>query len=383
MKALVTNCTRNSGLAVMRALSGAGWSVQGSDDRVLPFGLRSRCTAAPYEPMPAKDDPRQTNALLALLERTRPDVLIAGRAVEAACNARTAVLQRTRSLLSSHESFAILNDKERLLERCAALGIPAPRVFAPDEAERFLRAVPGSRVVIKPRRDVGGGDGVHFVTEPSAVVATYHSVTAQHGGALITEYIPGPTDSLRAVHLLFDSASRLIAFFIMRKLRIYPAGVGGSVAAVSTHETGIVQCLLPLFQQLQWQGPADAELKIDARDGLAKIIEINPRFSGAIHFPIACGVNMPLLFCRAALGERLDEAREPAYPAGMHYIDAGRWLLAVSAELRKPGAKRGEILRRIWNEELRRPRVASLHRWSDPGPIIGKLLLRPPFYRAT
>jgi predicted ATP-grasp superfamily ATP-dependent carboligase len=355
----------------------------GADDRIFPFGLRARCCAAPYEPLPSEDDPRQVSAMLALLERTRPDVLIPTRGMEAACHARAALLERTRCLLPSAASFDVLMDKARLLEHCAVLGIPSPRVFSPDEASRFLRDEPDARVVIKPRRDVGGGRNVHFVTDPAAVAPTYQSVLAQHGGAVITDYIPGATDSLRAVHLLFDSASRLIAFFIMQKLRLWPAGVGSSAAAVSTHETQIVRTLLPLFQQLQWQGPADAELKIDARDGLAKVIEINPRFSGAIHFPIGCGVNMGLLFCRAALGEQLDEARAPVYPAGIHYVDGARWLRSVATELRHPGAPRGAILRRAWREDLRRPRVAGLYQLSDPGPIFGKLLLRLSSRRAA
>lgn len=387
MRALVTNCTRNSGLAVMRGLSSAGWIVQGADDRVFAFGLRSRCTAAAYESLPAPDDSRFPEALLTLLDRARPDVLVPSRAVGAILRIRDAVAERTRCLLPSLDAFEVMNDKARLLERCAALGIATPRVFSSDQAARFLQEVPRSQVVVKPRRDLGGGRGVHFVAEAAALAATYQSVVALHGDTLITEYIPGPTDSLRAVHLLFDSASRLVAFFVLRKLRIWPSRVGVTVAAASTHETGLVERLLPLFQSLEWRGPADAELKIDARDGVARIIEINPRFSGAIHFPIACGLNLPVLFCRAALGERLEEASRPAYPAGMHYVDAGRWLASMVAELKEPGSNWAAILAG-WKDELRQPRVPSVHAWSDLGPVVGKLLMmlsanRPPRSRET
>jgi biotin carboxylase len=378
MKALVTNCTRNSGLTVMRALAGTGWSVVGSDDRVFPFGLRSRSAAAPYRRLPAEGDPQLTAELLALLEQIRPEVLIPTRGIEAACHARAAILARTTCLLPSPQAFAVVHDKQRLLEQCAAHAIAVPRQFDTAQATRYLEHAPGSQLVIKPRRDVGGGQSVHFVSDPAVIVAIFERVSARHGGALITEYIPGPTDCLRALHLLFDRDSRLIGLFVMRKLRLWPTVVGSAAAAISTHETQLVTPLLPLFEQLQWQGPVDAELKIDPRDGQAKILEINPRFSGAIHFPIACGLNFPQLFCRAALGERLAEARVPGYPAGMHYLDGGRWLRSLANELRAPGARRTAILRRAWREELRRPRVASIHRLSDPGPILGKLLLRTP-----
>jgi predicted ATP-grasp superfamily ATP-dependent carboligase len=238
---------------------------------------------------------------------------------------------------------------------------------------QFLRDIPGSRIVIKPRRDVGGGHNVHMVSDPDAVLALHQRVSSEHGGALITDFIPGPTENLRAVQLLFDSASRLIAFFVLRKLRIWPAGVGITVAAVSTHEMELVTTLLPLLRQLRWQGPADAEFKIDQRDGVARILEINPRFSGAVHFPIACGVNMPLLYCRAALGEQLAEAVRPAYAAGMHYLDTGRWLAGLWTELKTPQSSVRAVLRRAWRQELRQPRVRSVHAINDPGPLLAKL----------
>ena len=375
MRALVTNCTRNSGLAVMRALSSAGWIIRGADDRAFAFGLRSRCAVEGYESLLAQDDSRFPEALLTLLDRARPEVLIPLRVAESICKIRDAVIRRTGCLLPPLEAFEVLNDKARLLDCCAALRIAVPRVFSPDEAARFLKETPGSQVVVKPRRDVGGGRDVYFVEDSTALAAIYQGVLSRHGGALITEYIPGPTDSLRAVHLLFDSASRLIAFFVLRKLRIWPSRVGGLVAAASTHEIELVERLLPLFQHLQWQGPADAELKIDSRDGVPKIMEINPRFSGAIHFPIACGLNMPLLYCRAALGERLDEAHLPTYPAGVHYLDGRRWLAAVIAELREPKANWAAVLRRAWKHEMCRPRVPSVHALRDPGPIVGRLLM--------
>ncbi|MGH9645131.1 MAG: ATP-grasp domain-containing protein [Terriglobales bacterium] len=373
MKVLVTNCTRNSGLSVMRALSAAGWIVEGADDRALAFGLRSRCASTAYARLPHEDDPGFVAALLQLLEQTQPDVLIPTRGIEAACYARESVTARSHCLLAPPEAFEVLNDKVRLLERCAALSIARPQSFSPDEAERYLKAASHYQVVIKPRRDVGGGHNVHIVSEATQILPLYQRVVQAHGGALISEFIPGPTENLRAVQLLFDSASRLIAYFVLRKLRIWPPGVGVTVAAVSTHETALVSSLVPLLKQLQWQGPVDAEFKIDSRDGLAKILEINPRFSGAVHFPIACGVNMPMLYCRAALGEHLAEAHQPCYPAGMHYLDGGRWLAGLLSELRTPGSSRWAVLRRGWQEELRGPRVRSVHTPSDPGPLLAKL----------
>jgi len=359
----------------MRALAHAGWEVLGADDRRLPWGLKSRHAVGAYHQLPSVEDPGLSGALLELLDRLRPDVLIPIRGVQCASLHQAAVQRRTHALLPDPAAFALMHNKSALLGMCGELGIPAPRVLNADEAIEQLRANNALPVVVKPCRDVGGGEGVHFVTDATRLTEIQAQVVGAYGNALITEYVPGRTSDLRAVHMLFDARSRLVAHFVVQKLRLWPRRVGVTVCGVSTHESWLVRQLLPIFQTLKWRGPADAELKIDARDGQAKLLEINPRFSGLLHFPIGCGVNFPLLYCRAALGERLDEDLHPHYPAGAHYLSAARWLTSVGAELGSPGEAARQVLSGALMRELRAPRVRSVHEPTDPAPILGRALL--------
>ncbi len=372
MKALVTNCTRNSGLSVLRALSRGGWTVMGADDRLLPLGLKSRFSAAPYHRLPAEDSPAFAQALLELIDALRPDVLLPTRGMESACNAREALATRVRSLLPSAASFKDLNDKSNLMSLCGSLGIAVPRVLGLVDGMDALRGEPGRMLVVKPRRDVGGGKGVYFVRDPGHLESAHASIIARYGSALITDYVAGPIENLRALHLLFDSESRLIGFFTLRKTRLWPPEVGVTVAAESTHDIELVRALLPLFEMLRWQGPADVELKID-EGGVPHVLEINPRFSGAIHFPIACGIDFATGFARAAMGERLESTLKPRYRAGVHYVDGSPWLQAVVHELWH-GRRKAATLRKV-RAELRGPRVPSVHSLGDPGPMLAKALM--------
>jgi predicted ATP-grasp superfamily ATP-dependent carboligase len=375
MKILVTNCTRHAGLAAMRALARAGCEVFGADDRRLPLGLRSRFAAGGYEHLPREDDPALGAALDELIERTQPDVLIPFRCSEYASRHGRSLLRHTHALLPEPAAYARLNDKSELLELCSQLGVPAPRRFGLDEAIEQLRRDAASPIVVKPCRDVGAGAGVSFIADPGRLADAAAQVAAAYGKALVTEYIPGPTSHLRAVHLLFDDDSRLIAYFIVQKQRLWPCGVGATVAGISTHETALVRQILPIFKALRWRGPADAELKFDARDGQMKILEINPRFSGIVHFPIACGVNFPLLYARAALGERFAEDLKPRYAAGMRYLSLPRWMRSLAAELREQSGSRLPRLVQALRREWRGPRVSSIHELLDPAPTLGRLLL--------
>lgn len=375
MRVLVTNCTRHAGLAAMRSLARAGCEVFGADDRCLPLGLRSRFAAGGYEKLPQEDDPALGTAIDELLERTRADVLIPFRCSEFACRHGRNILQRTHALLPEAAAYARLNDKSELLDLCSQLGVPAPRRFSVDEAVERLRRDAALPIVVKPCRDIGGGEGVSFIVDPGRLADAAAQVAAAYGKALVTDYIPGPTSHLRAVHLLFDDDSRLIAYFIVQKQRLWPRGSGAAVAGTSTHETALVRQILPIFKALRWRGPADAELKIDARNGQAKLLEINPRFSGIVHFPIACGVNFPLLYARAALGQRLAEDLEPRYAAGVHYLTRARWIRSLAAELREQSGSRLPLLVQAFRREWRGPRVSSIHEPLDPAPTLGRVLL--------
>ena len=56
-----------------------------------------------------------------------------------------------------------------------------------------------------------------------------------------------------------------------------------------------------LLAALAWHGPANVEFKRDARDGELTLMEINPRFWGAMELGVRAGVDFPVLVARLAL----------------------------------------------------------------------------------
>jgi predicted ATP-grasp superfamily ATP-dependent carboligase len=227
--------------------------------------------------------------------------------------------------------------------------------------------------VVKPRGQVGGGGGVHFVRTAQALDDAINSVHAAFGEPLITDYVPSMADDVRAVHLLFDGNSRLVGYFIVRKLCLWPPDIGLTAAAISTHETDLVERLLPLFRTLRWRGPAEAEFKIDARTSTPVLLEINPRFSGAISFPLRCGVNLAALFCEAAMGRELDVVQAPQYDVGIKYVNPSLYARVFSHRIRSRGV-RGAL--RALRADLGGKRAGTVFQLSDLRPLIGKLLLQ-------
>lgn len=365
MKVLVTSATRNSGLAVIRSLARQGVAVIGTDDRRLPGRAGEQHLQRFYRHPCTQRAEVLLDALQAIIERERPDVLFPIDGTRALARHQARFAPRVGLLLPDGTAFDTAHDNQAALQTCRRLGIPCPLMYTPAEAARLLAAgnrgrtgKAGTCLVIKPRDDVGGGRGIRYVHTRRELEEWLPRVERRWGPVVIQEYIPGGTESMRTVNLLFDRNSRLAAWFTMRKLRQWPNRGGITALGVSTREPGLVELLRPFFQTLGWRGLAEAEIKVDARDGTPKVIEINPRVWGYIGFPIHCGIDFPLLACQLAAG-RPSPGDLPlsAYPSGRKYLNPSAYLKAALAELAsQPG--RGALLKRL-RRELRGPLVGN------------------------
>lgn len=56
-----------------------------------------------------------------------------------------------------------------------------------------------------------------------------------------------------------------------------------------------------LLRELNWYGLAMVEFKVDPRDGVPKLMEINPKLWGSLNLAIASGVDFPALLYRLAV----------------------------------------------------------------------------------
>jgi predicted ATP-grasp superfamily ATP-dependent carboligase len=106
---------------------------------------------------------------------------------------------------------------------------------------------------------------------------------------LVQEYIPG--DGYGVEVLLNRGEPR--ALFMHRRLREYPISGGASTLRESVYHEEMKDAALRLMRHLQWHGVAMVEFKLDQRDGLPKLMEVNGRFWGSLPLSIAAGVDFP------------------------------------------------------------------------------------------
>jgi predicted ATP-grasp superfamily ATP-dependent carboligase len=361
-RVLVTNAATAAGLAAGRALAEAGCEVVMADVRRFPFGLRSRFAARVLRLNGATFRDYE-DALLRAAREERPDILLPMSTGCVAAVARNG--ERFRELTAVNapawDAFRAACNKAACTDRCAALGIPAPRRLTIGEATSILaEGGAEARVVLKPAYDAGGAEGVRYLRAGDDPAAEVRRAEADTGPAMLQEFVPGPADAMRTVVVVFDGSGNLTAAFSLRKRRHYPLTGGITVSAHSIAERAVVELVLPFFVDTGWRGPAEVELKWDARDGCHKVIEINPRFPGYMGFARRCGLDLAVVAARASLADP-PALPFPSYRAGAGHMIPQLLLQAVWGELRGG---------RPWRAVLRGAQEEWRGATSDTGEIL-------------
>jgi len=100
---------------------------------------------------------------------------------------------------------------------------------------------------------------------------------------------------------LLNRDAKVRAFFVHKRIRQFPLTGGPSTYRVSVFDRLLVDLGTKLLKAMGWYGVAMVEFKIDPRDGMPKLIEVNPRFWGSLSLGIAAGVDFPHLLYKMAV----------------------------------------------------------------------------------
>jgi len=230
---------------------------------------------------------------------------------------RSEIAKYTSLLIPDSQKIEFVRDKGNLLRFAEAHGIPIPKtIYSLENPEPDMVQGPA---VIKPRIS-SGSFGIAYVRKREDLIPLYQKVHAQYPFPLVQEWIPdgGGTFGFSA---LFDDGSNVKAAFIHKKLRMYPIQGGPSTLREGVQHSQIMELGLSLLKSLNWTGVAMAEFKVDPRDGIPKLMEVNPRFWGSLHLAIISGVDFPYLILKMARGDQFDPVL--SYTMGKRC----RWLL--------------------------------------------------------
>jgi len=207
-----------------------------------------------------------------------------------------------------------------------------------------------------------------FVANSEAELLEYFALLRRLGiNCMIQEIIQGPQTNHVFLDGYFDRDSNPKAFFARRRMRMWPLDFGNSSLCVSVRASEIAplkEILFKYLRSISWRGIFSAEFKMDQRNGVFKLLEINSRTSGWFNTLSArCGINIMLVAYLDAIG------RETRYSED--YEAAVKWVhLENDLESTIHMFMNGDLSMGEWISSLRGKKDHSLYARDDLGPFF-------------
>ncbi|MCX8036259.1 MAG: ATP-grasp domain-containing protein [Candidatus Sumerlaeia bacterium] len=264
------------------------------------------------------------------------------------------------------EKIERVRDKAQLFRLAESLALPMPRTWYPESPDdvALIGREAEFPLIIKPRVSTGAV-GLRRAGDAAALLAAWAEIHARFPQPIIQEYIPEGGGAFGASVLVGPQGERL-ASFVHRRVREYPVSGGASTFRVSAHDPQLVEIVFRLLEAVGWSGVAMAEFRYDPRDGQPKLIEVNPRFWGALNLAVQSGVDFPWLLYRMALGERIEPVH--SYREGV----VGRWVLHGDLMHYLTNPRRRQMQPSFW--KFRGPDWHyDITTWDDPLPTVGTI----------
>lgn len=227
-----------------------------------------------------------------------------------------------------------------------------PCIMKPELSDDWSRDRPP--MVTREQKVIEIGSAEELLRTAAVLGVTY-------GDTIIQEPIPGPDSNLYYLVAYLDSSSEPLATFVGRKLRTCPPHFGNGTYVQSVHAPEVVDLGVRLLRKLRYRGSVGVEFKLDPRDGLLKLIEMNARFGLWDGFGAVCGVDFAYLAYADAVG--LPRPSLNGYKAGVYWMQPDRdfW---VALQYKRAG----ELTLGEWLRSILRCRVFAPAAWDDPMP---------------
>ncbi|HTX93559.1 MAG TPA: hypothetical protein VME67_01205 [Mycobacterium sp.] len=304
-------------LGVVRSLAHAGIPVYlASDTRFCPAGLSRHCTLLR---VPDLEGEGLIDGLLSISGQIGEKAVLI-----LSSDPQVVAVSRARADLEAHYFVAlptetmvdVLVDKAKFQAYAEEIGLRVPRavVLDRDHAEEALDVL-SMPVVVKPADKalvlagaVERATRADTLAEACTVARRMRSAASS---VVVQEWIDGDDDDIYFTLFVCDRQARIVALFTGRKMICTPPLVGSTALCIAATEEH--QALAALTQALvthtHYQGIGGLEFKRHRRTGEFVVVEPTVgRADWQEEIATLCGVNIPAIAYRTALGEPVEPA---------------------------------------------------------------------------
>jgi predicted ATP-grasp superfamily ATP-dependent carboligase len=315
---LVTDASERAALAVIRSLGKKGIKVLAADATRFNAGFLSKyCAYRVTYPSPIENKERFVESLIRLVKNMKIDLLI-----PISDFTMIPILERREDFESyvkvaapPYEAALKAYDKFQTASIAIRCGVPHPKTILVND-EKELKEIANELnypVVIKPRMKVFWKNekavmmkitSINYAYNKEGLLSRYKSLMTKLKGIvpsdffLVQEYVQGVG---YGVEVLTDDSSNLIVLFMHKRLREYPVTGGASTLRISVWNKRLAEYSIKLLREMNWQGVAMVEFKLNEKNGSVNLMEVNGRFWGSLPLAINAGVDFPYLLYKVIM----------------------------------------------------------------------------------
>lgn len=196
-------------------------------------------------------------------------------------------------------------NKALTMRTAQRVGFPCPKTFFPESPADIQQIIADSEPpwIVKPRF-TAHGQHMEIAESAAELEAAYAKVCGIQSSPIVQEYIKG--GQRQNYYLTVDRSGRILSLLSPRSTRTHQWG-GYRVstkAAVSSSTAPYLDELRALLRELGLWGGYTVQTKIDPRDGIPKLLEINARLGQHVWWRTGLGVNEPMICLQLARGEQ-------------------------------------------------------------------------------
>jgi predicted ATP-grasp superfamily ATP-dependent carboligase len=358
-------------LGVLRVFARRGIPAYVVDDTSNVI-VRSRWYRSPGRTLPESSD---ADALAGYLES-----LSLPRAVLIPCSDQWAlavaglpaeIRRRFPASVAPREAVEQFVDKDGFRALVDRLDLPRPRTLLIREPADLDRATDEDLAngFLKPteshRHNRRFGTKGFFVHSRDAAVQLVEAASASGITFMLQEWIPGNMSKTFLIDGFVDRDGTIRAMVARRRVRMDPPRLANTCSDVTIPIGDVADCLPALHTVLEatkFRGIFNVEFKYDERDGIFKIIEVNPRPFWLIGHIERTGVDLPWMSYLDA--QELPIPEPPPYQVGrygMYEIPDATAIARAWGSFQRP---EGPVLE-PWLKGDK-----ALFWWSDPLPAV-------------
>jgi predicted ATP-grasp superfamily ATP-dependent carboligase len=369
-KALVLSCAAKASLPIIESCVAMGLTVVGGSEKKHCCGLYSKHVQTKVIcPSPEKQPEECLETILKHLRNNNISILFPVGDVMTDLIAKNQDLlrQHTNMILPEYDVFVQGRNKVLTLKAAALADCPIPLTWYPDDEglDPVIERIAEYPVLIKPAISAGAR-GIVVCKDAQDIRRHYPAIQEAYGECFIQDFVPQQGIQYK-VDAVMDPEQKLLAGVVYAKLRYYPPNGGSSVLNKTVHRPDILDAAVRVMQQLKWVGLCDFDFIEDSRDGVIKLMEINPRFPESFRATVAAGVDMTKIMCQLAIGQTPQKQLE--YKADQY----NRFLFGDLMWFLKTKENRFKVepsFFRSWDKGM----YYQLIRKNDLGPIWGYIL---------